>query len=67
MSKYKELPASELANKCRCEELGFQTTAELEPLDGIIGQERAVSAMEFGLTIKRTGYNIFVEIGRAHV
>lgn len=60
MSKYKELPASELANKCRCEELGFQTTAELEPLDGIIGQERAVSAMEFGLTIKRTGYNIFV-------
>ena len=60
MSKYRELSASELANKCKCEELGFQTTAELEPLDGIIGQERAVSAMEFGLTIKRTGYNIFV-------
>jgi len=60
MSKYKELSASELANKCKCEDLGFQTTAELEPLDGIIGQERAVSAMEFGLAIKRPGYNIFV-------
>ncbi|SHI98446.1 Lon protease family protein [Lutispora thermophila] len=60
MSKYNELSANELANKCSREELGFQTTAELEPLDGIIGQERAVSSMEFGLTIKRNGYNIFV-------
>lgn len=60
MKKYKELLASELANRCQCEELGFRTTAELEPLDDIIGQERAVSAMEFGLRIKREGYNIFV-------
>ncbi|MFA7573648.1 MAG: ATP-binding protein, partial [Lutispora sp.] len=60
MSKYKELKVDELINRCKCEELGFQTTAELEPLDGIIGQERAASAMEFGLTIKREGYNIFV-------
>ena len=60
MSRYRELEVDELTNRCRCEELGFQTTEELEPLDGIIGQERAVSAMEFGLTIKREGYNIFV-------
>lgn len=60
MGTYKELTADELINRCKCEELGFQTTEELEPLDGIIGQERAVSAMEFGLTVKRDGYNIFV-------
>ncbi|MCQ1531457.1 Lon protease family protein [Lutispora saccharofermentans] len=60
MSRYRELEVDELTNRCRCEELGFQTTEELEPLDGIIGQERAVSSMEFGLTIKREGYNIFV-------
>ncbi len=60
MSKYKELMPQDLINRCQCFELGFQTTKELAPLDGIIGQERAASSMEFGLSIKRTGYNIFV-------
>ncbi len=60
MSNYKELLPEELINKCYCEELGFKTTEELNQLDGIIGQERAASSMEFGLSIKRHGYNIFV-------
>lgn len=37
----------------------FTTTAELEPISDIIGQERAVSAVEFGIGIRRPGYNIF--------
>jgi predicted ATP-dependent protease len=38
----------------------FETTESVPPLEGIIGQERAVRAMEFGLAIKRHGYNIFM-------
>ena len=38
----------------------FQTTAELPPSDEVIGQERAVKAIEFGLSITNHGYNIFV-------
>ncbi|WP_324715714.1 ATP-binding protein [Carboxydochorda subterranea] len=37
-----------------------ETTEEIEPLQGIIGQERAVRAMEFGLRVKHPGYNIFM-------
>ena len=38
----------------------FETTEEVPPLEGILGQERAVRATEFGLRIKRHGYNIFL-------
>lgn len=37
----------------------FETTAELDPISDIIGQERAVAAVEFGIGIRRPGYNIF--------
>ena len=40
--------------------LDFKTTEELEPLDEIIGQNKAMSAIEIGLGIAREGYNIFV-------
>ncbi len=40
--------------------LDFATTADLDPLDEIIGQSRAMSALEIGLGIKERGYNIFV-------
>ncbi|MDA3788341.1 MAG: ATP-binding protein [Desulfobacula sp.] len=38
----------------------FQDTSELEPLDSIIGQKRAVEAIDFGLNMKGPEYNIFV-------
>ena len=40
--------------------LPFTTTDELEPLDGILGQERGVGALGFGIGIRRPGYNILV-------
>ena len=40
--------------------LQCKTTEELEPLDQIIGQERAVRALEFGLGIQNPGYNVYV-------
>ncbi|MFP3950597.1 MAG: Lon protease family protein [Candidatus Bathyarchaeia archaeon] len=40
--------------------LTCESTEELEPLEQIIGQERAVSALQFGLKIKEEGFNVFV-------
>jgi lon-related putative ATP-dependent protease len=40
--------------------LSFATTEELEPLDEILGQERGVDALRFGIGIRRPGYNILV-------
>src|SRR5690554_6640648 len=42
------------------ESLGFSTTDDLEPFKGILGQDRAVEAMRFGVAMKRAGYNMFV-------
>ncbi|QSX36186.1 Lon protease family protein [Shewanella sedimentimangrovi] len=35
------------------------STAQLPPLDDIIGQERAQSAVEFAMSIREKGYNIY--------
>ncbi|NLY57293.1 MAG: AAA family ATPase [Gammaproteobacteria bacterium] len=42
------------------ESLGFTSTDDLEPFRGILGQDRAVEAMHFGVAMKRAGYNMFV-------
>ncbi|MGE5632131.1 MAG: Lon protease family protein [Caulobacteraceae bacterium] len=60
MGGFRELIPEELSNKCNDLDFRFETTADLEPLDGIIGQGRAAAAMEFGLAIKRSSYNIYV-------
>lgn len=58
----KELDATQLRYTCDPSSFSFQTTAELEPLDRIIGQERAVEALKLGLGIKdaKNRYNIYV-------
>ncbi len=38
---------------------GCKTSEDLEPLTEIIGQERAVKALEFGLKIKQGGFNLY--------
>ncbi len=38
----------------------FSDTSHLKPLDTIIGQQRAVEAIDFGLNMKGSEYNIFV-------
>ncbi|MCD8036533.1 MAG: AAA family ATPase [Clostridiales bacterium] len=57
--KMKELSWKELKNVCDPKALSFTTTDELEAFEGIIGQERAVKAFEFGLNVKMKGYNIY--------
>jgi predicted ATP-dependent protease len=45
---------------CRPEDLPFATTTELPPGDNIVGQARAVRALDFGLAVPQLGYNVFV-------
>ncbi len=59
MEKYK-VSVEYLKQKYDLKFLNFETTEEVPPLEGIIGQERAKRALEFGLKIKSKGYNIFV-------
>ena len=40
--------------------LPFETTAEVAPLRGTIGQTRALEAIDFGLEIGSSGYNLFL-------
>ena len=40
--------------------LGFKTTDELHPIAGLIGQDRALKAIQFGANIKSHDFNIFV-------
>lgn len=54
------LKPEELRQYCDPAQFEFETTETVLPLAGIIGQERAVRAMEFGLAIRRHGYNIFM-------
>lgn len=60
MRKIYELDYTQLKNVCSPSDFTFQSTAELTPLEGIIGQERAVKALEFGLAVKMKGYNIYM-------
>jgi len=59
MAKH-EIAPEKLKSGCRINDLDFKTTAEIKPLEGLIGQERARKALEFGLNINSSGYNIFV-------
>ncbi|MFZ5985728.1 MAG: Lon protease family protein [Bacillota bacterium] len=60
MPRSKSLPYSMLRKECNPNSFKFNDTSELDSLQDIIGQERAVKAMEFGLKIKTRGYNIFM-------
>jgi len=55
-----KVPLSELRPPCDADSFDFVTTAEVEPHVGLIGQDRAVDAIKFGLSIDSSGFNICV-------
>ena len=55
-----ELTADRLRRECDTSFMRCETTQKLVPLKGIIGQERAVRALKFGLGIRERGFNIYV-------
>ncbi len=56
----RRVPAAALYVRCDPDTLGFETTAEVAPLDGTVGQDRALNSLQFGLDIQADGYNLFV-------
>lgn len=60
MSQLLVLAADKLRPYCDPASLGFASTADLPTLPGIIGQERALQALQFGMGVHVRGYNIFV-------
>ena len=54
------LPVQSLARPFSPEQFSFASTDELEPFRGVLGQERAVEAMQFGVAMPRPGYNLYV-------
>jgi ATP-dependent Lon protease len=54
-----EVPLGKLKWTCDPDTLGFENTGECEQIKGIIGQERALSAIRVGLEIESPGYNIY--------
>ncbi len=59
IAKYK-VPVDRLRWFCDPNRFSFSTTTDLIPLEDFIGQDRAIRAIETGLAMNKTGYNIFV-------
>ncbi len=53
------LPAGALVRRSDPAALGFATTADLPPTEGVVGQERASEAVAFAIEMERSGYNLF--------
>jgi lon-related putative ATP-dependent protease len=60
MPPAKALDVKQLLQHCDPAQFPFQTTAELAGTTEIVGQARAVEAVQFGIDIQRQGYNLFV-------
>ncbi|MEM7308788.1 MAG: AAA family ATPase [Planctomycetota bacterium] len=54
------LPVPALRWRCEASELPFETTAEVEPVAGVIGQGSALEALRFGIESDAPGQNVFV-------
>ncbi len=55
-----ELSVGELRKETDSNEISCESTKDLTPLKGIVGQDRAIKALKFGLNIGENGFNIFV-------
>jgi lon-related putative ATP-dependent protease len=60
MPKSLEIPVKSLTKKIDLSPFTFQTTDDLQILDSVIGQDRAVRSINFGLAMSDPSYNIFV-------
>ena len=59
IKKY-EVPVNKLRWECDPNIFEFNHTKNLAPLREFVGQDRAIRAIEFGLSMDREGYNIYV-------
>src|SRR5262245_65019808 len=62
MATPQAITAAQARRRADLSTLTFRTTADLEPLTTMVGQERAVQALHLGLGVPQQGYNIFVSV-----
>lgn len=55
----KPLETNRLYTACSLDRLDFETTDELEPLADMVGQDRAVAAVDFAVGMAHDGFNLF--------
>jgi lon-related putative ATP-dependent protease len=55
----RKLTAKDVRRVCDPNTLGFESTEGLKPVQTIIGQSRALQALQFGLGIQNSGFNIY--------
>ena len=55
-----KLSTEQLCSGCSLDDLNFESTEELIPLQGVIGQDRVSRSLDFGLSMRKRGYNIYV-------
>ena len=59
-SKHKELKPEDLRWKCNPDIFEFSSTGDIEPIEGILGQDRAMKAIKLGVDLRSPGYNIYI-------
>lgn len=59
-TEHQPLPVTSLRYRCDPSSLGFETSEELETVEELIGQDRALEAIRFGTTINKQGFNLFL-------
>lgn len=57
---HRELKPEELRWKCDPKIFEFESTEDIEPIEGILGQERALKAIRLGVDLRSPGYNIYI-------
>ncbi|MBC8280960.1 MAG: AAA family ATPase, partial [Chloroflexi bacterium] len=60
MDRKNKLTANKLRRTFDLSAIEFETTDQIPPLEGVVGQERALKALRIGLGIHDKGFNIYV-------
>ena len=59
MTHTEPLTTNRLRRRCEVDNLRFEHTGELTPIDGFLGQDRAITALRFGVEIEHDSYHLF--------
>ena len=60
MRRKTRLPEPALRRVCNPASLGFQSTEQTPAFEGLVGQERALEALDLGARIDKPGFNMFI-------
>ena len=55
-----ELKPEDLRWRCNPDLFDFESTETVKPIEGILGQERALKALKLGVDLRAPGYNIYI-------